>query len=900
MIGQSIAHYRVTEKIGAGGMGEVYRATDTKLNREVALKVLPEQFAKDPDRMARFKREAQVLASLNHPNIAAIYGLEEDNGTHALVLELVEGPTLADRIQQGALPLDEALGIARQMADALEAAHEQGIIHRDLKPANVKVREDATVKVLDFGLAKALEDPGSEEDIANSPTLSVAATRAGVILGTAAYMSPEQAHGRKVDRRCDIWSFGVVLYEMLAGRRLFVGESISDTMAAVLRAEVDWDALPSDLPASIRRLLRRCLTRDRKQRLQAVGDARLEIEEALAGAAEETPVAATETTEPWKRALPWGVTAVLGLVALISLVAAWRAGQRAPRSLARYEVTLPADQTLFLLDEPTLALSAEGQQMVYAALKEDGETQLFLRVRDQLNPRPIAGTEGGTSPFFSPDGEWLGFFADSHVKKVHLASGMVTTLAPTPQPRGGVWLPDDTIVYSPAYVSGLLQISANGGTPEELTVADPEKGERSHRWPTALPGGRVVLFTVGTVDSPNNYDRSPIAALDLVTGERKTVIEGGNMARYAASGHLVYGRAGSLLATSFDADSLEVTGPDVPVLEAVGHDPTSGAVYFSLASDGTLVYFPTGGRAINHELVLVNRAGQEQKLAVPSQPYTYPRFSPDGTRLAVSVGLGTGLDDLWIYDFRRETIARLTFDQASLRPVWSPDGKLLAYSQLGLDGFEGVSTVTVDGSGEEKRITPNIGTPALPSSWSPDGKRIAYMRLSLDPDIFIIAAEGGQSPEPFLANEGTEEANPMFSPDGRWIAYDSNESGRGEVYVRAYPGPGGKWQISNGGGQDPLWSPDGKALYYLNLAPTREVYRVPVETQPTFRAGRPEKIYEGEMVRPSAWVSNWDVSPDGRKFVFVRVSEDQPRPKTVRVVLNWFEQLRRLAPRAGN
>ena len=901
MTGKTIAHYEVGEKIGAGGMGVVYQATDTKLNRQVALKVLPEEFAKDSARMARFRREAQLLASLNHPNIAAIYGLEQEGDTQAIAMELVDGLTLAERIKQGAIPLDESLNIAKQIAEALESAHEQGVIHRDLKPANVKVKDDRQVKVLDFGLAKALEDPQSNPDMSNSPTLSVAATRAGIIIGTAAYMSPEQARGQATDKRADIWSFGVVLFEMLTGRQVFEGETISDILAAVLRAETDFDALPKSMPRSIRNLLVRCLTKDRKQRLRDIGEARIVIDRYLAdpsSSAAELSDGGDGAMSPMKRWLPWGVAALAGLTAVTAFAFMWRGDSPSPTPVGTFEFKLPDDIVLNLIDEPALAISPDGNRIAFMARREGGESQLFIRQRDRLNVQPVPGTENGTSPFFSPDGEQLAFFSDGHLRKVHLNNQTVTTLAPGPQPRGGVWLPDDTIVFSGSYLAGLSRISANGGSIEEIAVPDNEKGERSYRWPAILPGGHVILFTIGTIDSPNNYDNSPIAAIDLNTGEQKIILDGGYGVRYAPSGHLVFGREGKLFAVPFDVDSLETRGAPIPLFEKVGHDPSSGTIYASLADDGTLVYLPAGGRALNSELVLVDRSGRETTLPVPPQPYHYPRFSPDGTRLAVTIGLGTGLDDIWVYHLQRETMTRLTFDTGSLLPIWSPDGTRLAYSTGAVDGNEGIRIVAADGSGALKSIMGRDRLPHAPSSWTARDSTIALTLIGLDPDIFVVSTEGDSEPEPFAAEPVVVESNPSFSPEGNWIAYASNESGREEIYVRPYPGPGGKFQISTEGGQDPVWSANGKSIYFLETTSSAgtSVHIVPVSAEGSFQAGKPRRIHTGEYERSQNWYSNWDVAPDGKHFVFVKLVGDQQKPRTVRVTLNWLEELRRIAP----
>jgi hypothetical protein len=601
--GTRLGPYEILAPLGAGGMGEVYRARDGKLNRDVAIKVLPEAVAEDAERLARFQREAQVLASLNHPHIAAIYGLEKSGNIEALVLELVEGETLADRIAGGPIPVDEALGIARQIAEALEAAHGRGIVHRDLKPANVKITPEGKVKVLDFGLAKALTGDRSSPDVTHSPTLTAAATQAGVVIGTAAYMSPEQARGKSVDKRADIWAFGVVLYEMLAGRKAFEGETVSDTLAAVLRADIDWAALPRETPPSVRRVLRRCLDRDPKTRIHDVADARLELDEAPdTGAVASPAVSASGRRAPF----------LLALVALaLATLAGWWMALR-PRPVAaapppiRFAVTLPATDQIPFDDMPVLDLSRDGLRLVFVS-DHDGRHQLFVRTRDRIEPRPVAGTEGASSPFFSPDAQWIAYFADGKLKKVPTEGGVAMTLADAPNNRGGVWLGDDSIVYAPDFTSGLMRVSSRGGKPETLTNPDGARGERTHRWPTYLPGpDAAVLFTIGMLKGPGNYDDAHIAVWEPATRKMRSVFEGGSMARYAPSGHLIFLRAETLFALPFDAKNRRTTGEPVALNERVSSDPSSGVAYAALGTDGSFAWVPAAGPTTERSIVLTD------------------------------------------------------------------------------------------------------------------------------------------------------------------------------------------------------------------------------------------------------------------------------------------------------
>ncbi len=885
MIGRKISHYNVTEKLGAGGMGEVYRATDTKLGRDVALKILPEEFARDAQRMARFSREAQVLASLNHPNIASIYGLEESDGIRCLVLELVEGPTLAERIAAGPLPAEEALNIARQITEALEAAHEKGIIHRDLKPANVKVTPEGTVKVLDFGLAKALEDDLSSIDISESPTLSVAATQAGVILGTAAYMSPEQAHGRQADKRADIWAFGVVLYEMLTGRQAFSGESISDTLASVLKLDPDWDALPSDTPQSIRKLLRRCLTRDRKQRLQAIGEARIAIKEYLAdptGSSVVMAAPALPVQPAWQRALPWSIAAVAVVIAGVGLWSAWRATRPAPGNLVRFSVTLPPTEQLFTDEGLAIALTPGGTRLVYVAGRSGG-TQLFLREMDSFEASPLPGTEGGYNPFFSPDGQWVGFFAGGKLKKVSVEGGSPLVLADARWGHGS-WGADDNIIFTPSYPLGLWRVSAAGGTPEELTTPDVSQHELGHWWPQILPGGKAVLFT--SYSTP--IEKARIAVLDLETGQKQTLIEGAVFGRYVPTGHLVYVQTETLMAVPFDLARLQVTGPPVPVLEDVPVDTVNGNSQFSISDDGSLVYIPASVVNTNRLLVWVDRKGTARPVTEARRRYMYPKLSPDGRRLALTI-VGDSRD-VWVYELARGTLTRLTFGAANeFRPLWTPDGRRLIFvsEQLVFDLY----WLPVDGSAPaEPLFTSEYDK--HPISLSPDGKILAFVENHPDTrqNIWLLPLEGERRPQPLLRTQFAE-MSPAFSPDGRWLAYQSNESGRNEVYVQAYPGPGGKVQVSTGGGTEPVWARNGRELFYRN---GDKMMAVQIGIESGFRAGKPRLLFEGsyEHFPPPP---GYDITPDGQRFVMVKTPPESA-PRQLNVVLNWFEEVRRRVP----
>jgi serine/threonine-protein kinase len=894
--GDRLGPYEVAAPIGRGGMGEVYRATDTKLKREVAIKVLPAALASDPDRLARFQREAELLASFNHPNIAAVYGLEESNSIRALVMELVEGPTLADRIAQGAVPVDEALPIAKQIAEALEAAHEQGVIHRDLKPANITVRPDGAVKVLDFGLAKALDQPGTSSNVSQLATITTPAmTQQGVILGTAAYMSPEQARGKAVDRRADIWAFGCVLYEMLTGRRAFPGDDLSDTLATVLKSEPAWQALPADTPAPIRRLLRRCLEKDPKLRLREAGSAIVEIHDAQTTPAADTPAAVPVAPRPapWRRALPWVAGIVLG--SLLAGVASWALTQPITRPVTRFVVTTP-DTPLFsgIPGRQELAISPDGTRVVYRASADD-RTHLYVRRFDQLEGTSLFSTSQDlANPVVSPDGAWVVFRVnDGTWKKVSMLGGPAVTVFPAEgTPRGASWGPDDTITFSQG--SGMFRVPAAGGKPTLLATLDTKQGEAGHWWPEVLPGGNGVLFTVAKGLGVENME---IAVLDLATGERRTLLPGGSRARYAPSGHLIYGVNGTLMAVPFDLDRLQITGNAVPVAEGVLTDGPSAAVEFAMSADGSLVYVSGTNPGIRRSLVWVDREGREEVLDAPPRAYTSPRISPDGTRVALNPR--DEENDVWIWDFVRETLTRLTFDPGQDRfPLWSPDGRRIAFSSQRDKSRGNPFWQAADGTGTVERLAES-DRQVFPTSFSPDGTRLLVYGDAPgnpdDDDVAVVQPQGEGRLMPLLHTMFREQ-NAELSPDGRWLAYNSNESGRDEVYVRPFPDvEKGRWQVSTGGGVQPLWARNGRELFFRSGA---ALMVVPVQTDRGFAAGNAKVVFEGVYATPLGGRS-YDVSLDGRRFLMIKegaAAGDTARRPQIILVQNWSEELKRLLP----
>jgi serine/threonine-protein kinase len=891
--GSRLGSYEILAPLGAGGMGEVYRARDTRLRREIAIKVLPDTFASDAQRLGRFEREAQLLASLSHPNIAAIHGFDEAGGMHFLVLELVGGETLAERLAEGPLELEESLNIGRQIAEGLEAAHERGVIHRDLKPSNVKITPEGKVKVLDFGLAKALGGEPSTPDLSQSPTVAPRATSAGIILGTAAYMSPEQARGRPLDKRTDVWSFGCVLYETLTGRQAFLGETISDTIVAILGREPDWQALPVRTPPRIRDLLRRCLQKDHTRRLRDIGDARIEIEEALAQPV-ATTVAPTGAGQPRRssRALPWGLAALATVVAVSAIWIRRPASSQAP-TIRRFAVSLPMTQPtgpLATLSAATIVLSPDGSRFVYVA-RRSGDTELRLREMNRLEEAPIPGTAGGVAPFFSPEGRRIGFSARGKLKTVDLSSGDLVTLCDSRWPLGGSWAPDESILFVPGSAAGIWRVSARGGEPRVVAAPDYAEGERSYRFPEVLPGGRAVLYTLIRTRGGSASPDTSIAVLELSAGKRRVLVESGSNAHYAATGHLVYARAGALLAVPFDLAKLEVTGPPKPAGEEILTDLGSAAAQFSLSSDGTLVYVPAGIQAARSNVVWVDREGVAEPVTPTPRLYGHLSVSPDGQRIALAIAEG-GNTDVWVLDLDRGSLTRLTSDAAlDLRPIWTPNGERVTFAS-NRAGPTDLYWTKADGSEPEKAL---LAAPLAqsPTSWSPDGRQLVYTEEDLRTgfDLWVLTLDGRRTP--FLRTP-FDERGATFSRDGRWLAYTSNESSRDEIYVRPFPGPGQKWQISTEGGSDPVWARNGRDLFYRS---GDKMMAVAISTTPTFQAQKPRVLFEGEYERPDP-LTSYDVAPDGR-FAMVR-GETQSALSPLHVVLNWFEELRRRVPAEKN
>ncbi len=874
-------------------MGEVYRARDTKLGRDVALKVVSTAFANDPERLARFEREARTLAALNHPSIAAIYGLEDTGGSTAIVMELVEGQTLAERIGVQPVPVPEALRIARQIASALEAAHEAGIVHRDLKPANVKVRPDGTVKVLDFGLAKAMEStaggagfspPGTGPAEAgrsrgSSPTMtSPALTNAGVILGTAAYMSPEQARGEPTDERTDVWSFGCLLYELLTGRRLFQAASVADALAAVLRADLDWSPLPTDLPPIVRRFLVRCLERDRKERLHSIADMRLALEGAFDGVA--TAAATLPPARPWwHRMLP--IAAAVALTGVVVGYATWLAGRQAdPAIVSRLQMLVPPGQSFYFNGRHLVAISPDGTRAAYTA-----GLGLWLHELDELEARPVPGAEmEARSPFFSSDGQSVGYYAAGELRRVPVNGGAPVSLTPAVNPWGASWS-GDTVYYGQG-PDGIWSVPASGGTATRIISVDA--GELAHG-PHLLPDGDSMLFTL-LPKGVGSWNRAQVVLQSLSTGERVVLVNGGRDARYLPTGHLLYAVNGVLFAAPFDAGERRVTGTALPVVRDVSDaGMVTGAVHFDVADNGTLVYQPKIGIALR--MVWVDRNGNEEPIPAEARPYRHPRVSPDGSRIVVEVEDPSNTD-IWVGDPQSGAFTRLTIDDdVDSDPIWTNDSSRVVFSSV--RGAAGLFWQAADGSGTTDHLIDATGG-VRAFDWTPDG-RLLYEELA-GADVRLLSLDGTSSPELitlFDAPEYFNEVLPSLSPDGRWLAYQSTESGQMQVYVRPFPDVrSGRWQVSRGEGFAPLWSRDGRDIYYRSAT---AAMAVSVSTSPTFSAGSPRELFSlSDYVLAGSRGIKYDVARDGRFLMLKDESGVSGSQERLVVVQHWFEELRRL------
>jgi Tol biopolymer transport system component len=875
--GGRLGAYDVVSLLGEGGMGQVYRARDTKLNRDVALKILPDAFALDGDRIARFRREAQVLAALNHPHIAQIYGLEEATGTQVLVLELVDGESLDTRITRGPLPVDEAVGIAMQIAEALDAAHEKGIVHRDLKPANIVLTRDGQVKVLDFGLAKATDTAnGASRDAMNSPTITSPAmlSSVGVILGTAAYMSPEQAKGRPADKRSDVWAFGCILFEMLTGHRAFAGEDVSDTLASVLRGEPDWRALPTDA-THLTGVLQRCLDKDPKQRLRDIADVKLWLEAAPVSQGVARGAASRYVASMWAAAALLLIAG--GTIAALLL----SRGRPIPPPVTTFEVTT-SQQEPFTTESAgaNVAISPDGSRLVYTG-RISATAHLAMRQLDQLGVKPIAETDGATYPFFSPDGQQIGFATFSQLKAVAVGGGPSRLVCRIPGVafRGGTWGPNDSIVFALGG-DGLYRVTV-GGEPEKFAAPDQAKKEVSYVTPSFLPGGRALVYTVLLQGGETR-----VMARILDGGVTTTVVEGGFGAQYLLSGLLVYGQGDRVMAVPFDASTLKATGSPLVLQEGVGTKGEIGVANVATAPDGTGVYVSGRGTTGFRHLTWVDRGGTHvaRITAQPLELPRYPRLSPDGRRFALTVG-PSDAGQIWVYDLAGSVRPlRLTSHDHNIFPIWSPDGKRIVF--LSRASSNQMLSIPADGSATEpERVIAHQDPAVPPRDWSPDGAFILFEELR---HLHLLHVTDGKT-RPWLPQTPFSETEGRFSPDGQWLVYTSDQSGGAEVWVRPFPGPGAPVQVSSGGGHDPVWSRDGNEVFYRN-GPKMLSARVVPGT--TFRVDAPHVLFEYEPYGSSAGARTYDVASDGRFLMIENEPTDHTTQASIVVIRNWQETLR--------
>jgi serine/threonine-protein kinase len=897
VIGSRLGPYEITAKLGEGGMGEVYRARDSKLEREVAIKVLPAAFSEDPERLARFEREARLLAQLHHPHVASVFGLEESEGVSALVMELVEGPTLAGRLTRGPLPLQEALAIAFQIAEALEAAHEKGIVHRDLKPQNIKAPEDGPVKVLDFGLAKALDPVAaasgaqSASQLAASPTLTLGATVQGVLLGTAAYMAPEQAKGGAIDKRADIWAFGVVLWEMLTGKRLFEGDSAAETLAGVLKSEIDLDALPTEAPPAIRRLLRQCLERQPRNRLHDIADARIVLEEALdGGAPDEAPAAGLEPVARSRRRLHvlWLcalVVASAGAALLARRIAGPGEASRAPRRLA---IQLPPEQELGVGGNSLFVFSPDGESLAFAGGVE-GRRMLLVRPLSEREATPVPGTDDGEAPFFSPDGSWIGFIQRGQLMKVPVEGGRPVRVAEARGAGGATWLADGSIVVAPIYSDGLFRVSPDGGEPERLTTPDRADGVLGHWWPEQVPGGSWVLFTAFRTP----VDSSRVGAVHLGTGEIRWLVDGGFFGRYSPSGHLLYARGQRLYALPFDPGSATLTGPAKAVLADLAVEQTGGFAFLAVSPQGTLAYAAESVAHPPSELVWLDRAGRAAPALGERRRFLSVALSPDDRQAALTVHGESR--DLWTLALERRTLSRLTTgDDTEFGAVFAPDGRELVYV-VDRPPFE----LHRIGAGSPDTGRPLWDEPAerdtTAPAISPDGRFVVYglAEEGTGENLYARPLDGSEPPRPVRAGRGAE-SHATFSPDGRWIAYESDDTGRLEIYAEPFPGPGERIQLTADGGREPFWARNGEIFYRrdneLRALMTRSGGRLELDAPATLFS-YPLLPYASGGV-PSR---TYAVTADGRRILGITVPEAS-RPRQIDVVTDWAAELARQVP----
>jgi serine/threonine-protein kinase len=889
--GTNIGPYSILSQVGAGGQGEVYKARDTRLNRFVAVKVLPERLSQNPELKARFEREAQTLAKLSHPHICSVFDIGRHDGTDYIVMEFLEGETLARRLDKGELPLDEALKIAIGIVDALAKAHRQGVVHRDVKPSNVMLTKTGA-KLLDFGLAKFIASK-AVMSVSEMPT-GVDVTAQGTIIGTLQYMSPEQLEGQEADARSDIFACGTVMYEMLTGRKAFEGRSQSGLIAAIMHVDPPRiTEVKSMIPPALARVVKMCLAKDPDQRWQSAHDLATELQ--WIGEGGPDPANSTANTrsvaQGWRRMGSLAVVSSL-LGAAVAAIFAWNlkpVASLVPAPPGHFVLSLPPGQQLADVNFPVIAVSPDGSRLAYVARGNNTPQQIYIRPLNSPDPNPLPGTEDAAHPFFSPDGEWLAFFTGNKLMKVPLRGGSPLTICSPGGDywAGGTWGADGQIVFQNVNLGDLLRVSADGGTPERLTTLNSKSSEQSSRWPEFLPGFETLLFTTSTIAS--RWQPAQISLYNLRTRERRDLQAGtGTRPRYIPTGYLSYANAGTLMAVAFDSQKMKVLGPPVPIADRVTQSDSSGVAQYSFSDNGVLTYVSGGVLEGLRKMVWVDRKGKEQAINAPPRDYSRnPRLSPDGHRVAIPIA---GVE-IWVYDLERQSLNRLTFEGSAGGevPSWTPDGKYITFNS----GFPlNLYWQAADGTGKAERLSTSANIQAI-NSWTPDGQIAAFVEI--DPitatDVWIFRARDRKA-EPFLKTPFNEGA-PAFSPDGHWLAYSSDESGHTEIYVQPYPGPGGKWQVSTDGGTEPVWNHNSKEMFYRS---GNKMMAVDVKLEPSFSAGIPKMLFEGPYVRTPGTFPNYDVSPDGQRFLMLKSAEQESAPTQIHVVLNWFDELKRRVP----
>ncbi len=884
--GTRLGPYEILAPLGAGGMGEVYRARDTRLDRTVAIKILPSHLSENPVLRQRFEREAKAISSLNHPHICVLYDVGTQDGIQFLVMECVEGETLAKRLEKGPLPLEQALKYGTQIADALDKAHRNGVMHRDLKPGNIMLTA-AGAKLLDFGLAKAAPPLAAGATLTDAATRTTPVTQQGTVVGTFQYMSPEQIEGKDADTRSDIFSFGTVLYEMVTGQRAFPGKSQLSVASAILEKDPEPISTMQPLtPPALDRTIRVCLAKDPEERWQTARDLANELRWIAAGGSAAGVAATVTARRKLRERLTWSLVLVFALTAAL---ASWQLirERRSPPPPLRLSILLPPSEPLaFSRDRAAIAMSPDGTQLAYTARFGD-TSQLYLRALDRLEPTLVPDSEGAYIPFFSPDSHWVGFFAQGKLKKAAVAGGAPQDICGAGDGVGASWGSDDTIYFTPLWTMGIWRVTARGGQAQLVIAPEPAKSERAYIWPEVLPGGKTLLFTAWT---GGNFDGARIISLRLDTRERRTVIEGGTYARYVPTGHLVYTRGAELLAVPFDAQRLEVRGTAVPILGGLMTGASAGDAAFAFSHDGTLLYVTGGLRLLERALVWVDQKAAVRPMSGRQRSFEVPRLSPDGRHVAVVIAGSTY--DIWLYDVARDTLTRLTFGGDDNYPVWSPDGKRIAFNSTRA-GAANLYLTAVDGSGTVERLTTSEYS-QYPGSWSADGKFLAFTEEAhphTGDDIWLVPLQGDRRPQPLLQTP-FDEWQPRFSPDGRWLAYTSNESGSPEVYVQSFPGLGAKWKISTDGGSEPLWAPSGRELFYRN---GDKMMAATLEMRPAFSVSKSRLVFEAPYAHINGDIPNYDVAPDGQRLLMVQENRQKATVTQLNVVLNWFEDLKQRA-----